>query len=48
MAYADALKIPFVALVGENEIANHCISLKNMSTGEQVSLTIEQLIEMLR
>ena len=48
MAYADALHIPYVALVGESEIANHCISLKDMSAGEQATLSIEQLIEKLK
>lgn len=47
MSYADALKIPYVALVGDNEIANCCISVKNMATGEQQSLSIEQLIDLL-
>jgi histidyl-tRNA synthetase len=35
MAYADARRIPFVALAGENEIAEGKITLKNMRTGEQ-------------
>ena len=48
MAYADSLGIPYVALVGENELNNHCISLKNMVTGEQTSLDIKQLIEKLK
>ncbi len=48
MAYADALKIPFVALVGENEVASHCISLKDMVTGEQTTISIEQLIDKLK
>ena len=48
MAYADALHIPYVALVGGNEIENHCISLKDMVGGEQTSLSIEQLIDKLK
>ena len=35
MAYADAKDIPFVAIAGENEMANGKITLKNMLTGEQ-------------
>ncbi|GHT37876.1 histidine--tRNA ligase [Bacteroidia bacterium] len=35
MAYADAKHIPFVALVGENEMAEGKINLKNMLSGEQ-------------
>ena len=48
MSYADALHIPYVALVGGNEVANHCISLKDMATGEQCTLSIEQLIDKLK
>lgn len=44
MSYADSKKIPFVALVGENEIAAGKINLKNMITGEQLMLTLEELI----
>ena len=45
MGYADAKKIPFVAIVGENEMAENKINLKNMLTGEQTLVTIEELIE---
>ena len=38
-------KIPFVAIVGENEMAENKINLKNMLTGEQTLVTIEELIE---
>lgn len=43
MGYADAKKIPFVALVGENEIAQQKINLKNMQTGEQALLSLEEI-----
>jgi histidyl-tRNA synthetase len=45
MGYADAKKIPFVALVGENEIAERKINLKNMATGEQSLITIDELVK---
>ncbi|MGL5731174.1 MAG: histidine--tRNA ligase, partial [Bacteroidales bacterium] len=45
MSYADNKKIPFVALVGESEIRDNKISLKNMITGEQSVLTLEELIQ---
>lgn len=45
MGYADAKNIPFVALVGDSEMTEGKINLKNMVTGEQELLTIEQLIE---
>ena len=44
MGYADTKKIPFVAIVGENEMNEGKINLKNMLTGEQSPVTIEELI----
>jgi histidyl-tRNA synthetase len=44
MGYADAKKIPFVALIGETEIAADTIRLKNMATGEQRQVTEKELI----
>ena len=48
MGYADTKKIPYVALVGENEIASGKIAIKNMTTGEQQQLTIEEVADMLK
>ena len=48
MAYANARHIPFVALIGENELQQGLVTLKNMTTGEQSQLTPEQLLEHLR
>ena len=45
--YADKLGIPFVVVIGEDEIANNTVSLKNMKTGEQSQLTIEQAINII-
>lgn len=39
MSYADKLKVPFVVLVGEDEINDGVLSVKNMQTGEQVKLS---------
>ncbi len=44
MSYADAKKIPFVAMVGETEMTNGTISLKNMVTGEQAAILFDELI----
>lgn len=43
--YADKKQIPFVAVVGSNEIVNKTVMLKNMQTGSQEELSIEQLIQ---
>ena len=45
MSYANAKAIPFVALVGETELAEQKVTLKNMETGEQQLLTTEELIK---
>ena len=39
MSYADKLKVPFVVLVGEDEINEGVLSVKNMQAGEQVKLS---------
>ena len=46
--YADRLKIPYVIVVGEDEIANNVVTLKNMQTGEQETLTIEEAIKKIK
>ncbi|MCQ2215257.1 MAG: histidine--tRNA ligase [Bacteroidales bacterium] len=43
MQYADKKQIPFVALCGETERNENKITLKNMVTGEQASLTLEEV-----
>ena len=45
MGYADTKKIPFVAIVGETEMAEGKINLKNMLTGEQKLVTLNELIQ---
>lgn len=48
MTYADNKKIPFVAIVGETELAEKMITLKDMNSGEQEKLSIEDVIEKLK
>ena len=45
MSYANAKQIPFVALAGENEMAEGKLTLKNMETGEQTLVTPDELIK---
>ncbi len=47
LTYANNNRIPFVALVGEEEISGNLITLKDMVTGEQKTLNTEQLITFL-
>lgn len=42
--YADKLNIPFAIVIGDDEIENNKVTLKNMTTGEQETLTIEDVI----
>ena len=46
--YADRLQIPYVAVIGDDEIANEKIALKDMQTGVQENLTIQEVIEKLK
>ena len=48
MSYANALSIPYVAFVGDDEIEQHTISVKDMESGDQKSYTSEELITLLR
>ena len=46
--YADRLAIPYVIVIGEDEIANDTVTLKNMQTGEQETLKIEEVIKKIK
>ena len=48
MGYADSNKIPFVAIVGGDEMAQQKVMLKNMTSGEQTLVTLEELRAQLR
>ena len=48
MSYANAKNIPFVAIVGENEMSEGKAMLKNMETGEQNLVSAEELIAAIR
>lgn len=42
--YANANNIPYVLIVGEEEVKNNQVSLKNMTDGEQETLELEELV----
>ena len=48
MGYANSHNIPYVAIIGEQEIADNTIALKDMTTGEQKSMTAAELTELLK
>ncbi|HOG41190.1 MAG TPA: His/Gly/Thr/Pro-type tRNA ligase C-terminal domain-containing protein, partial [Bacteroidales bacterium] len=45
--YADKKGIPYLAIVGANEIAEHSVTLKNLTTGEQQLVKIPEIIDKL-
>ena len=47
MSYANDRHFPYVAIVGESELENGTVALKNMATGEQATLTPAELAERL-
>lgn len=46
--YADKLHIPYVAVIGEEELKNNTVTLKDMQSGEQKILTVEELIKQIQ
>ena len=48
MGRADSLGIPYVAIIGETELANNTVTLKDMITGNQEELSVDNLITKLK
>ena len=48
MDYANKCHVPFVIFVGENEIAAQTLTVKNMATGEQCTVTINEVVALLK
>nr|MBP6575508.1 histidine--tRNA ligase [Flavobacteriales bacterium] len=46
--YADDKGIPFVAIIGDNEMKQGIITVKDMKTGEQKAVKQEELLELVR
>lgn len=45
MSYANAKQIPFVAIVGESEMAEGKVNMKNMTTGEQMLVDATSILD---
>ncbi|MFN0139873.1 MAG: histidine--tRNA ligase [Pyrinomonadaceae bacterium] len=43
MKYADSIKVPYVCVLGESEIADGTVTLKNMKTGEQQAYPLDEI-----
>ena len=48
MSYADKLGVPFVLILGEDEIAQGKVTLKDMATGQQQTLSLEEAAQQVR
>ena len=48
MTYADRKGVKFVALIGESELKNNTVTLRNMQDGSQNELDIDRLIEIVK
>ncbi len=48
MKYADAIRVPYVILIGGNEMETGNLGLKNMGTGQQEALTLDEIISILK
>ncbi|MBQ8449792.1 MAG: histidine--tRNA ligase [Bacteroidaceae bacterium] len=48
MGYANNHNIPYVAIIGETEMSNGTIAVKNMASGEQNIMSIDELITLLK
>jgi histidyl-tRNA synthetase len=48
MSYADSKKIPYIIIAGEDEIKNNSITIKIMSSGEQMKIGLKEIDEFVR
>ena len=48
MAYADRIKVPYCAIIGEDEETQGIVALKDMKTGEQVGLKAEDAAALMK
>ncbi len=48
MEYANKIQVPYLIIIGEDEIAQHNYTLKNMQNGEQQRLNLAELLSVLQ
>jgi len=44
LSYANKQEVPFVIIIGEDEVNNNVVALKNMKTGEQSIISLEEVL----
>jgi histidyl-tRNA synthetase len=47
MRYANQLGVPYVAIIGEQEVAGKSVMLKDMQSGDQKQIAVSDLVEIL-
>ena len=45
MSYADKIGVPYVAFLGDDEISQNAVSVKDMTTGQQETLSVDQAVD---
>ena len=45
MTYADKIGVPYVAFLGDDEISQNAVSVKDMTTGQQDTLPVDQAVD---
>ena len=48
MEYANKIGVPYLVIIGEEEAANNVFAVKDMTTGEQKTLSQDELIGLLK
>ena len=48
LSFASAAGVPFVAMIGDSEMSDGTVTVKNMTTGEQMTLSHDAFVEMLK
>ncbi len=43
--YANTEHIPYVFILGEDELANNCIAVKNMEEKTQIQISIDKVVD---
>ena len=48
MKYANKLGVPYVIIIGEDEINSCSVCLKKMTTGEQINVSVDQIADIIK
>ena len=48
MEYANKIGVPYLIIIGEEEVQNNTFTIKNMQTGEQSTLNLAEIINHLK